>query len=77
MGLFALKKLFLGQVTPNFVFRAQMGAFEGLYILIKIDGQEVCLPRVQGDPLDDSVDTLIILTNLRAFRELISSIHPY
>ena len=37
-----------------------MDAFEGLSSLVKIDGQEDCLPRIQWDPLDDSMETLLV-----------------
>ena len=40
--------------------------------LVKIDGQEDCLPRIQWDPLVDFLETLIILNFFRVFRELIS-----
>jgi hypothetical protein len=42
--------------------------------LIKIGGQEMYHPRIQWDPLDDS---LIILTVFRAFRDLTSGKNPY
>jgi hypothetical protein len=45
-----------------------MDALEGLYSLVKIGGQEDCLPRIQWDPLDDSLETLIIVNFFRAFR---------
>ena len=49
-----------------------MDALEGLYSLVKIDGQKDCLPRIQWDPLDDSLETLLILNYFRAFKELSS-----
>ena len=39
-----------------------MDALDGILSLVKIGGQEVCHPRIQWDPLDDSLETLIILT---------------
>jgi hypothetical protein len=49
-----------------------MDALDGVLSLVKIGDQEVCLPRIQWDPLGGSLETLIILNLLRAFRELIS-----
>ena len=67
----AVKSTILGQFRSNFRFRVQMDALEGLWILVRIGDQEGCLPRIQWVPLDDSLETLIILTFFRAFRELI------
>ena len=61
----ALKSTFVGQLSPNFGFPVQMDALRGIQSLIKIGGQEVCHPRIQWDPLDDSLETLIILTFFR------------
>jgi hypothetical protein len=41
--------------------REQMDAFECLQSLVKVDGQEDCLPKIQWDPFDDYLQTLIIL----------------
>ena len=54
----------------------QMGQLMTYFNLVKIDGQEDCLPRIQWDPLVDSLETLIILNFFRVFRELISGKHP-
>jgi hypothetical protein len=44
-----------------------MDALGGLKRLVKIGGQEDCLPRIQWDPLADSLETLAILNFFRAF----------
>jgi hypothetical protein len=53
-----------------------MDALKGLSSLVNIDDQEDCLPRIQWDPLDDFLETLILLNFYRVFRELISGKHP-
>ena len=68
MGTFVSKITCFAQLTPNFGFTVQMGALEGLFSLVKIGGQEDCLPKIQWDPLDDSLETLIIVNFFRAFR---------
>ena len=54
-----------------------MGQLMTYFKLVKIDGQEDCLPRIQWDPLDDSLERLIILNFFRAYRELISGEQPW
>jgi hypothetical protein len=53
-----------------------MDALRDIKSLLKICGQEVRHPRIQWDPLDDSLETLIILTIFRAFRDLTSVKNP-
>ena len=72
----ALKSTFLDQLTPNFRFMVQMDALKSLQSLVKINSQEVCHPRIQCDPLSDSLKPLIIFTFFRASRELFSGEDP-